>query len=66
MIVMSEKAILIVAEPVGSGIPFHYACSLCHQRFILPEDRDLKSAAAELLAAFKEHIREQHPADVTS
>jgi hypothetical protein len=62
---MRENAKLVVTQPVRSGDPFLYECSLCRQRFILPEDRDPKDAAAELLAAFKEHVREQHPEDVT-
>jgi hypothetical protein len=62
---MSEKAKLIIVGPVYKGEQFHYECSLCRQRFIFPEDRDSKTGAAELLAAFKEHLREQHPEDIT-
>ena len=62
---MSEKAKLISAGPVRKREQFYYACSLCDQRFILPEDRYLRSAAAELLAAFKEHARQQHPENIT-
>ncbi len=62
---MSEKAKLIIGGPVLKGEPFCYECSLCHQRFILPEDRDAKTGAAELLAAFKEHLREEHPEEIT-
>ena len=58
---MGEKPQLVVAGPVRSGQHFFYQCSFCHQRFILPEDREPKDAAAELLAAFKEHIVERHP-----
>ncbi|MGO9272437.1 MAG: hypothetical protein ACLQOO_19775 [Terriglobia bacterium] len=61
---MSEKAQLIVAGPVCYGDHFFYECSLCCQRFILPEDREPKDGAAELLAAFKEHVRDQHPEDL--
>jgi hypothetical protein len=62
---MSEKAKLIISGPVRKDEQIYYECSLCHRLFILPEDRDPKSAAAELLAAFKEHRREQHPEDIT-
>ena len=62
---MSEKAQLIVVAPARKGAHFFYECSLCSQRFILPEDRDPKDAAAELVAAFKEHAREQHSENVT-
>jgi len=62
---MSEKAQLVVAGPVRNGDHFLYECSLCGQPFILPEDREPRDGAAELLAAFREHVREQHPEDVT-
>jgi hypothetical protein len=62
---MSEKAKLIIVGPVHKGEQICYECSLCRQRFTLPEDRDAKTGAAELLAAFNEHVREQHPEDVT-
>ena len=63
-IVMGEKAQLTVSGPVRKGEQLFYECSLCRQRFILPEDREPKEAAAELLAAFKEHVGEQHPDDI--
>ncbi len=63
---MSEKPQLVVASPARDGVHFFYECSLCRQRFILPEDRDPKNGAAELLAAFKEHTREQHAEQVTA
>lgn len=37
-----------------------YCCSLCGQLFILPDDRSPKDAAAEVLAAFQEHVAEEH------
>jgi hypothetical protein len=40
--------------------PLAYRCSLCGQHFILPDDRSPRDAAAELLAAFQEHVREEH------
>jgi len=58
---MSEKAQLVVVSPASNGEHFFYECSLCQQRFILPEDRDPKDGATELLAAFKEHAGEEHP-----
>ena len=39
-----------------------YKCSLCGQMFLLPEDRSPKKAAAEVMDAFREHLRE-HPAE---
>ena len=41
-------------EPAG------YRCSVCEQIFILPEDRNPKEAAIELLAAFQEHVVVEH------
>jgi len=61
---MSEKPQLVVAGPVRNGEHFFYECSRCGQRFILPEDRDPKDGAAELLAAFKEHVGEEHSEEV--
>ena len=37
-----------------------YECSLCGQLFLLPDDQSPKEAAAELVAAFQEHVREAH------
>jgi len=59
---MNEKPTLVMnawlmGEPVG------YECSFCGQRFLLPEDRNPREGAAELYAAFHDHVREQHPED---
>lgn len=42
-----------------------YQCSLCGVGFELAEDRGAKEAMKELMAAFKDHMREQHPEDLT-
>jgi hypothetical protein len=44
----------------AEGEPMAYHCSLCGQLFLLPDDRSPKDAAAELLAAFQEHVGEEH------
>ena len=44
----------------GKDEPMTYRCSLCGQLFILPDDRSPKDAAAELLAAFRGHVAEEH------
>ena len=54
----NEKPHLIMAG--GKGEPTAYHCSLCGQLFLLPDDRSPKEAAAELWAAFQEHVGEEH------
>lgn len=55
----SEQPRLVVTEWV-KGEPVAYKCSLCGQLFLLPDDRTPKEAAAELVAAFHEHLGEEH------
>jgi hypothetical protein len=55
----SEKPRLVVTE-WGKGEPVTYKCSRCSQIFILPDDRTPKEAAAELIAAFHDHVGEVH------
>jgi hypothetical protein len=55
----SEKPELEVAE-WAKGEPLAYKCSRCGQIFLLPDDRSPKDAAAELLAAFQDHVGEEH------
>jgi hypothetical protein len=62
---MSEKPRLVAAELVA-GQPILYRCSHCGRAFILPEDRTPKEAAKELLSAFADHVREEHPEDQSS
>ncbi len=58
-VVMSERPELVTTNwPRGEAMG--YKCSLCGQVFLPPEDRTPKEAAAEVMAAFKEHVREQH------
>lgn len=54
----NEKPHLVMTEDKGE--PMAYKCSLCGQLFLLPDDRSPKEAAAELLAAFQEHVGEEH------
>ncbi len=44
----------------AKGLPLVYKCSQCGQEFLLPEDRTPKEGMAELWAAFKEHVHEEH------
>lgn len=55
----SEKPRLVVTAWV-KGQPMTYQCSACGQILILPDDRTPMEAAAELQAAFREHIGEAH------
>jgi len=55
----SEKPRLVVTQWV-KGQAITYQCSACGQIFILPDDRTSMEAAAELQAAFHEHIGEVH------
>jgi hypothetical protein len=60
-----EKPRLVEATWV-TGEPFAYLCSRCRQVFLLPEDPDPKNAAIELLAAFQEHLGEEHANEATN
>jgi hypothetical protein len=55
----SEKPRVVVTQWV-KGQPITYQCSACGQIFILPDDRSPKEAAAELQAAFRQHLGEVH------
>lgn len=55
----SEKPRLVFSAWV-KGEPIAYQCSLRGQTFLLPDDRTPKEAAAELRAAFREHVLEDH------
>lgn len=55
----NEKPRLVVTDWV-KGEPVAYRCSSCSQVFLLPDDRSAKEAAAELIAAFHEHVGEVH------
>ncbi len=57
---MNEKPTCSSNLKKGRGA-IAYQCSVCRQRFVLPEDRSPKEAVAELWGAFKDHIREEHP-----
>ena len=59
---MGERPRLIVSEVVP-GHPILYQCSRCGRKFALREDRAPKDAAKELLSAFSDHVREEHPED---
>jgi len=53
-----ERPHLLISEVVASQ-PILYEWSLCGQKFVLPEDRTPKEGASELLAAFRDHVREE-------
>jgi hypothetical protein len=56
---LNEKPHLVVTSWV-KGEPMSYECSRCGQAFVLPEDRSPRDAAAELVAAFRDHVGEEH------
>jgi len=56
---MTEKPQLVVS-PWIRGRPYTYECSFCGRKFMLPEDRRPKEAAAEVWAAFNEHVHQEH------
>ncbi len=56
---MNEKPQL-VADASVRGEPIIYRCSACAQILLLPKDRTPKDAAAELLAAFNQHVQKKH------
>ncbi len=62
---MTEKT-----QPVltgwGEGEPMTYKCSLCGRPFLFPEDRSPKEGAAELWAAFQEHVQEEHSEEMAA
>jgi hypothetical protein len=57
---MQEKEKPQLVMTGDKGEPMAYHCSVCGQLFLLPDDRSPKDAAAELLAAFQEHVGEEH------
>jgi hypothetical protein len=57
---MTERPRLVLSE-WHKGELLNYECSLCGRKFLLPEDRNRKEAAAEIMAAFNDHLREEHP-----
>ncbi len=40
----------------AKGEPMTYQCSICGHVFIVPDEGSVEDAAAELLAAFEEHV----------
>jgi hypothetical protein len=57
---MDETPHLVMTDWVR-GTPVVYQCSLCRQKFMLPEDRTPRDAMVEVWAAFSDHVRENHP-----
>jgi hypothetical protein len=55
-----EKPRLVLTS-WARGEPFFYKCSGCGHPFLLPEDRSPVEGAKEMLAAFREHVKEEHP-----
>ena len=56
---MKEKPQLVV-DALVRGEPIVYRCSACAQILLLPKDRTPKDAAAELWAAWNQHLQEKH------
>jgi hypothetical protein len=56
---MTERPKLVLS-PWIKGERFSYRCSICDQPFLLPEDRSPKEAMEEVLAAFNEHVCDEH------
>jgi hypothetical protein len=54
----------LTMKPWVEGQPLLYKCSLCEQAFVFPEDRSPKEGAAEVWAAFLDHVKKEHPQDV--
>ena len=50
----------LVADASARGEPIVYRCSACAQILLLPKDRTPKDAAAELWAAFNQHVQKKH------
>ena len=50
----------LVPSPWIKGELYSYRCSICDHPFLPPEDRSPKEAMEELLAAFNEHVRDEH------
>jgi hypothetical protein len=57
---MNEKPRLVIKSQ-NKRDPIAFECSVCGQRFILPDDQSPKEAVTELLGAFNEHVLEKHP-----
>ena len=55
----NKKPHLVVTAWVA-GQPVTYKRSLCGRLFLLPDHRIPGDAAAELVAAFQEHVGEEH------
>jgi hypothetical protein len=61
---LKERARLIVRASV-KGEPMVYRCSLCDQAFPLGEDGTAKESVTKLRSAFRDHVREYHPENVS-
>jgi N-acetyl-anhydromuramyl-L-alanine amidase AmpD len=56
---VKEKGRLTIKVPANREAMM-YQCSLCGHGFQLAEDRSARKAMTELIAAFKDHMRERH------
>ena len=57
---MNKEKPQLVMDASVKGEPIVYRCSACAQIFLPPNDRTPKQAAADLWAAFNEHVQERH------
>ena len=58
-LMQTEKKPHLMITGVKGG-PLSFRCSFCGQLFLLPDDRNRGEATIELMAAFGEHVREEH------
>jgi uncharacterized OB-fold protein len=56
---MSDRPYLQITD-AGDSEPMASRCSACGRVFLFPEDRNPEDAAAEVVAAFEEHVGEAH------
>lgn len=56
---MNEIPRIVLSHWV-KGEPINYICSVCGRVFLFPEDRNPKEGAAEVMAAFHEHVSAKH------
>jgi hypothetical protein len=61
---LKERARLIFRDWVR-GEPMVYQCSLCERAFVLAEEGTAKESVTKLRSAFRDHVCECHPENVS-